>query len=100
MSYNLQLSCYKIVVTMTSISLLVLVLCSYYALAQSVPCNRTSVPSCWIYGNHYDNSSYEVCAQGGKNCLFLPAQPIDDEENTPTVKWLLTQNPDNITAFI
>jgi hypothetical protein len=54
-----------------------------------------------FYFISYDNSSYDVCAQGSVGCLFSNPEPINcSNENYEAQSWLLTQDPNSIIAFV
>jgi len=64
-------------------------------------CTRNSDPSCWVYGNHYLNTAYDICAIGSQGCLWSSAEPINiTSENIDTQNWLLTKDPSTIQVFI
>jgi len=71
------------------------------SIPKDTPCNKNSDPSCWVYGNHFRNTAYDICAIGSIGCLWSDPEPINiTAENLDTQKWLLTQDPNKIRVFI
>jgi len=66
-----------------------------------LPCDRKSDVSCWVYGNHYQKTAYDICALGTPSCLWSDPEPINiTSENLRTHQWLLSMDPSKIIVFI